>query len=324
MAENRRSHVYGPVPSRRLGRSLGVDLVPFKVCSFDCIYCQLGPTTTKTTERREYVPVDEIIEDVRAALAKGGRPDYVTLAGSGEPTLHLYLDEIIRRIKKLSDIPVALLTNGSLFHRDDVRQDAALADVVLPSLDALDARLFERINRPHPDIEFGRLVDGLARFREEHSGRLWLEVFLLKGLNDAEADVERFNEHIRRIRPDRIHLNTAVRPTAEPGALAIAPERLAKLCPLFGPKASVAAGAKDIHAQHDFAATRDNVLELLERRPCTLTDIADGLNMHVNEATKHIDTLLVERMIAAERRGPETYYRMCPGAEVPRDQEKAG
>ncbi|MFH1794438.1 MAG: radical SAM protein, partial [Pseudomonadota bacterium] len=270
MAENRQTHVYGPVPSRRLGRSLGVDLVPFKVCSFDCIYCQLGPTTIKTTERREYVPVDELIEDVRVALAKGDRPDYVTLAGSGEPTLHINLDEIIFRIKKLADIPVALLTNGSLFYRETVRRDAALVDVVLPSLDAPNAELFERINRPHASIEFRRLVDGLVQFRREFSGQLWLEVFLLKGLNDAEADVERFNEHIRRIRPDLIHLNTAVRPTAEAGALAVAPEDLAKLCPLFGPKASVAAGAEDIHVQHDFAATRDEVLGMLRRRPCTL------------------------------------------------------
>jgi len=299
-----------------------VDLVPFKVCSFDCIYCQLGPTTTKTTERREYVPVDELIEDVRAALARGDRPDFITLAGSGEPTLHVYLDELIVRIKKLTDIPVALLTNGSLFYREDVRRDAALADVVLPSLDAPSPGLFKRINRPHPSIEFRSLVDGLVQFGREYSGQLWLELFVLKGLNDAEVDVERFGEHIRRIRPDRIHLNTAVRPTSEPRALAVAIDDLAALCPLFGPKASVAAGTEDIHVKHDFTATRDNVLELLRRRPCTLKDIADGLNMHVSEATKHIDTLLVEHRVVAERRGPETYYRTSHGVAPPNSREK--
>ena len=309
MTENRQSHVYGPVPSRRLGRSLGVDLVPFKVCSFDCIYCQLGSTTTKTTDRREYVPVDELIKDVRVALAKGDRPDFITLAGSGEPTLHLHLDEIIARIKKLSEIPIALLTNGSLFTREDVRRDAQLADVVLPSLDAPDAELFERINRPHPGIRFGNLVDGLAQFREEYAGAIWLEVFVLKGLNDAEMDVERFNEHIRRIRPDRIHLNTAVRPTSEPGALAVSADDLEKLCPLFRPEASVAVGAEDIHVQRDFTVTRDEVLGMLQRRPCTAEDVAVGLSMHINEAIKHIDTLLVEERVVAERRGTETYYQ---------------
>ena len=312
MAEERKSHVYGPVPSRRLGRSLGVDLVPFKVCSFDCIYCQLGPTTTKTLSREEYVPVEQLVADVRAALADDARPDYITLAGSGEPTLHIYLDEIIVRIKKLTDIPVALLTNGSLFFRRDVRQDAALADVVLPSLDAPDGELFRRINRPHPGIEFARLVGGLVRFREEYAGEIWLEVFLLKGINDAEAHVARFNAHIERIRPDRIHLNTAVRPAAEANVRPVAREDMARLCRLFGPKASVAAGSDDTRTEHRFEVTCERVLDLLSRRPCTLHDVAAGLGIHPNEAVKHIHALRAERRITAERRDRETYYLARP------------
>ena len=171
MTEKRQAHVYGPVPSRRLGRSLGVDLVPFKVCSFDCIYCQLGPTTMKTVERRDYIPVDELVDDVRKALASGDRPDYITLAGSGEPTLHLHLDEIIRRVKKLSDIPIALLTNGSLFYRETVRRDAALADLVLPSLDAPNAEVFERINRPHASINSGGWSTAWCSFGRSMPGR---------------------------------------------------------------------------------------------------------------------------------------------------------
>jgi len=312
VTEKRKSHVYGPVPSRRLGRSLGVDLVPFKVCSLDCIYCQLGPTTTKTLDREEYVPVEELVEDVRAALANADRPDYITLAGSGEPTLHVHLDEIIARIKKLTDIPVALLTNGSLFFRRDVRQDAALADVVLPSLDAPDGQLFRRINRPHPGIEFARLVDGLVRFRDEYAGQVWLEVFLVKGINDTAADVAQFNGHIERIRPDRIHLNTAVRPAAEADVLPVAPGDLARLCQLFGPKASVAGGSGDTRSERHLAVTCDRVLDLLRRRPCTLHDVAAGLGIHVNEAAKHIQALLAKRNIIAERRSSETYYLAHP------------
>jgi len=322
MTENRQTHAYGPVPSRRLGRSLGVDLVPFKVCSFDCIYCQLGPTTMKTVERRAYVPVDELVDDVRKALASGDRPDYITLAGSGEPTLHLHLDEIILRIKKLSDIPVALLTNGSLFYRETVRRDAALADLVLPSLDAPNAEVFERINRPHASIEFKRLVDGLIQFRQEYAGQIWLEVFFLKGLNDADADAAEFNAHIEHICPDKIHLNTAVRPTAEASVCRVSPENMARLCELLGPKASIATGPEDVHVQHGFAAAREQVLGLLIRRPCTLSDVAGGLGVHANEAIKHIDTLLVEQRIVAERRGPETYYRVRHGADIPKSKEK--
>ena len=309
MTEGRRPLVYGPVPSRRLGRSLGVDLVPAKVCSLDCIYCQLGATTVKTVERKEYTPVEELVEDVRAALAGGADPDYITLGGSGEPTLNACLGEIISSIKKLSAVPVALLTNGSLFYRKDVRDHAALADVVLPSLDAPDPELFRRINRPHEDVTFERYVDGLAQLRLEYPGEIWLEVFLLKGINDSEAHVAHFNEHIERIRPDKIHLNTAVRPTAEETALQVDPEDMARLCRLFGPKASVAAAFQGAHLRDDFAATTKDVLGMLERRPCTMRDVADGLGIHPNEAIKHVDQLLAQGSIAAERRGAETYYR---------------
>ncbi len=312
MTEGRNSHVYGPVPSRRLGRSLGVDLVPLKVCSLDCIYCQLGTTMIKTLERRDYVPVDELVEDVSAALARGVQPNYITLGGSGEPTLHVYLDEIITRIRKLSDIPVALLTNGSMFYREGVRRDAALADVVLPSLDAPNAELFSRINRPHRDITFKRHVNGLVQFREEYDGQIWLEVFLLKGINDTEEHVAQFNRHIERIRPDKVHLNTAVRPTAEETALRVPPEDMARLCALFGPKASVVAALESAHLPSDFAVTHEEVLGILGRRPCTLADVADGLGAHPNEVIKHIEALLASGSILAERHGAETYYRARP------------
>jgi wyosine [tRNA(Phe)-imidazoG37] synthetase (radical SAM superfamily) len=309
MNTSRKSHVYGPVPSRRLGRSLGVDLVPFKTCSYDCIYCQLGATTAKTITRRDYVPVDEIIEDVEAELKGGAQPDFITLAGSGEPTLHLYLDEIILRVRSLSDVPIALLTNGSLFYRECVRRDAALADFVLPSLDAPNARLFRRMNRPHPNIGFKQVVQGLEQFRREYAGQLWLEVLLLKGFNDSDEEVKEFNKHIERIRPDRIHLNTAVRPPAETNALCLPPEDMSRLCKLFGPKASVAAGFQDVHMRHKFKATRDQVLNLLARRPCTLDDMANGLSLHVNEATKHVDALLAEGQIVVQRQGSKVYYQ---------------
>ena len=243
MLRQRRSeklkHVFGPVPSRRLGRSLGVDLVPFKTCTYDCIYCQLGRTTCKTVERKEWVPMDAVLDELKQKLTC--RPDYITLSGSGEPTLHSRLGEIIEHIQAMTAVPVAVLTNGSLLWQAEVRAEVALADVVLPSLDAPDAERFEFINRPHPNVTFERLVEGLAALRREFSGKYWLEVMLLGGYTSLPAQVRQLAEWARRIRPDRVQLNTAVRPPAEEYAMAVPPERLTELARLFEPAAEVIA-----------------------------------------------------------------------------------
>ena len=171
------NYVFGPVPSRRLGRSLGVDLVPLKTCSYDCIYCQLGRTTCKTIERKEWVPLDAVLNELEGKLST--RPDYITLSGSGEPTLYSRLDEVIERIKSITDIPVAVLTNGSLLWQEDVQQQLAAADLVMPSLDAGDPATFHLVNRPHEALTFEKMLSGLIAFRQHFHGRYWLEVLLL-------------------------------------------------------------------------------------------------------------------------------------------------
>ena len=168
-------HVFGPVPSRRLGRSLGIDLVPFKICTYNCIYCQLGPTTNLTLERKEWVPFDKVIEEAREKIRSADGIDYITFSGSGEPTLHSRIGELIREFKRLSSIPVAVLTNGSLLWQKDVQDDLLEADLVIPSLDAPDRGLFRHVNRPHPDLAFDQVVEGLVKFRERYHGRIWLE-----------------------------------------------------------------------------------------------------------------------------------------------------
>jgi len=184
-------HVYGPVPSRRLGRSLGIDLVPFKVCSYDCVYCQLGRTTTKTTERREWVPLAEVLPELRARLASAGPVDDVALAGSGEPTLHSALGEVIRAVRTMTSAPIAVLTNGSLLFREDVRRDLFAADVVLPSLDVGDEELFRIVNRPADGIAFEDMVEGLVTFTREFRGEVWLEVLPAPGEPEARDAGER-------------------------------------------------------------------------------------------------------------------------------------
>ena len=178
-------HLFGPVPSRRLGRSLGVDLTPHKTCTLDCIFCQLGRTTNKTLDRREYAPVQHVESELDAWIKEGGKADRVTLAGSGEPTLHTCFGDVLQFVRDRTDIPTALLSNGTLFWQSAVREAAKRADMVKLSLSAWDQFSFEHINRPHPDLKFSRIVDGYRAFRRGFRGKLWIEVVLILGTNSA-------------------------------------------------------------------------------------------------------------------------------------------
>ncbi len=210
-------HVFGPVPSRRLGQSLGIDPIPLKTCNWNCVYCQLGRTRPLRTERRIYFPNLEILDQVQDALDahKSGEIDWVTFVGSGETTLHAGLGEMIRGVKEMTDLPVAVITNGSLLYLKEVREELAAADAVLPSLDAGNAALYRRINRPHPSLTFDRLTDGLIAFREMYTGKLWVEVMLVGGLNDTQDALQEIASWLEKIRPDEVHLVEPTRPPAE-------------------------------------------------------------------------------------------------------------
>jgi wyosine [tRNA(Phe)-imidazoG37] synthetase (radical SAM superfamily) len=212
------SFVFGPLPSRRLGQSLGVDPLPLKVCNWNCVYCQLGRTTPLSNTRGEYFPRADILAEIRSALAahKPGAIDWVTFVGSGETTLHSGIGWLLRQVKDLTDIPVAVITNGSLLHVPEVRQELLVADVVMPSFDAGSEVLYRRINRPWPGLGFTLLLDGLIAFRNEYRGRLWVEVMLMRGLNDSESALQDIAGALRRIRPDQVHVNLPSRPPAEP------------------------------------------------------------------------------------------------------------
>lgn len=310
--------VYGPVPSRRLGRSLGVDLVPFKTCTYDCIYCQLGRTTNQTVRRQRWRDPAAVVAEVGEHLAS--QPDIITLAGSGEPTLHEGIGEIITGIKKLTRIPVAVLTNGSLLGVPAVQRDLAAADIVIPSLDAPDERLFALVNRPHRDLRFAEVVDGMATFRQSYGGQLWLEVLLVEGFTASIDEVRRLADIAARIAPDRIQLNTAVRPPAEAFAKPVAPERLEELARLFTPRAEVVApiAAKDGAR----AALDSDVLELVKRRPCTVDDIATGLGVHRNAALKAASALVAAGSAVSSTHGGRLYYSAAPAAAHHPPKEK--
>jgi wyosine [tRNA(Phe)-imidazoG37] synthetase (radical SAM superfamily) len=292
-------YVFGPVPSRRLGRSLGVDLIPFKSCTFDCLYCQLGSTGTKTAEPQDEAPIDEVIAELSGKLSE--RPDYITLSGSGEPTLYTRLGELIERIRLITDIPVAVITNGSLLWDERVRKCLLGADVVMPSLDAGDEEMYQMVNRPHGDISFKKLVDGLVLFREEYSGRYWLEVLLLAGLTDTREQVGKIAQIAKSIRPDIVQLNTCVRPGAEKSARTVERERLLELAKLFSPEAQVIADYQVGQASGASRADKKAILDMLSRRPCTVADVAAGLQIHLPEALKRLEDLVREGLVDQTR-----------------------
>ncbi len=299
MTTKRARYVYGPVPSQRLGRSLGVDLAPYKVCSYDCIYCQLGRTTNKTIERKEWVPTDEVLVQVKDALHS--KPDYITLSGSGEPTLHVETGRLIRAIKSMTDIPVAVVTNGSLLWQRDV-QDALLeADLVVPSLDAESEEIFRYANRSNATIHFEQMAAGLKEFRQRFRGQYWLEVFLLNGVTTVKKRIESLAKWIKQIAPDKVQLNTVTRPPAEEYADAIGRERLETIAPELNGHAEVIAAYPHAKGAGGFQLDAEVIMNLLTRRPCSVKDIASGLGIAPNEAAKQVDRLLSEGTVRTTR-----------------------
>lgn len=312
MAEKKK-YLYGPVPSRRLGLSLGVDIVPFKVCTLDCIYCQLGKTTEKTTERAEYVPPEAIFTELKERLGQGLQADFITIAGSGEPTLHLQLGELIDGIKKITDIPVAVLTNGTLLYRQDVRADCAKADVVLPSLDAGAQQTFEKINRPHKDISIETLITGLCAFKDQYTGPIWLEVFLIEGLNTDAGQIAEIENAIKRIQPDKVQLNTAVRPTARAGVKRVDAEKMEAIAAQMGKKCEVVADFSPGRYGRRIESKAENVLSMLKCRPCSLDDVCSGLGIGRNEALKYIAHFQQQGLVHSSEKDGITFFQAIRG-----------
>ena len=302
------SCIFGPVPSRRLGRSLGIDLVPFKTCPYDCIYCQLGRTTNKTTLKKEWTPLTEAVNELKNRLSS--KPDYITLSGSGEPTLYSRTAELIASIKDITKIPVAVLTNGSLLWLPEVRSALKQADLVIPSLDAGSTQTFQYINRPCAEITFDKMLDGLVKFRREYPGQYWLEVFLIGGVNTTEQEIDKLSDYIKQISPDRVQVNTVTRPPAESFALPVPKDQLEKLASKLDDKAEVIADYQNVHAQNVFSAKRDDVLALLRRRPCSIEDIAQGLGLHRNEVVKYVEDLSRQGRIHTEMQNNQLFYTL--------------
>jgi len=304
-------HLYGPVPSRRLGRSLGIDLVSHKICTYDCIYCQIGKTTEKTLVRKEYVPVKEIVEEVKGFLKEESSPiDHLSLSGSGEPTLHSQIRSVIEGIKAITSIPVAVITNGSLLYEEKVRQDLLRADLVLPSLDAVSSEVFMKINRPLPGFSVEKIIEGLVEFRKVYKGQIWLEILFCKGVNDGREELLSMRKTIDRIQPDRIHLNTVVRPPFEKWAVPLNQKEMEEMRAFFGENASI---ISEFDRHPPAVAERDikeEILKILKRRPLSLTDLSKGMGIPQDKLEGYLNPLIQEGKIQSRFFGDSIYYEI--------------
>jgi len=303
-----RSFTYGPVPSRRLGFSLGIDVIPYKICTLDCIYCQVGFTTSKIIERKPYVDVNALIAELEEVLQDGQRIDYLTFSVSGEPTLNSQLGEIISRIRAISDIPVAVLTNGTLITDPVLRKELSAVDLVVPSLDAASQDVFEEINRPHESLKITEIIDGLVRFRAEFSGTIWLEIMLVRGVNDFQEELDKLKAAAERIQPDRIHLNTVVRPPAAFGAEPMEKKDLEKIQSFFGPSCEIAAEFKSREQSAYKKDIEQAIILLLQRRPVTLDDMHNSLGYHKDELIKYVQVLEESDRIKREYQRDKCFF----------------
>jgi wyosine [tRNA(Phe)-imidazoG37] synthetase (radical SAM superfamily) len=305
---------YGPVPSRRLGLSLGVDLVPYKVCCYDCLYCQVGRTSDLTVSRRDFIDPDEVAREVEEALRTGGRAECVTLSGSGEPTLHQGLREVAGALRRVTPLPLVLLTNGGLLWQPEVAEAARAFDVVAPTLTAADPETFSRLNRPHAQIDHARMWSGLSDFCRGFGGTLRLEVMLVRGVNDSPEALRQLAAKARDLGPVLVDLNTVVRPPAYPEAAPLDAAALESARQLFeqaGCRASVIAsppsGKGEAAAPRDL--TRARVLETVSRRPCTLDDLTTSLGIAADAVAAAVEEARAAGELDEEEREGRRYFR---------------
>ena len=305
--------LFGPVPSRRLGISLGIDLVPMKTCTLNCIYCECGESTHLTLERREYVPFATVKQELSIYFENNPPPDYITFSGSGEPTLNSRIGDVLHFIKNhIHDIPVALLTNGTLFSQKQVREDIKAATVIIPSLDAATEKVFRKINRPSPHLKVDTIIQGLIQLRKEYRGKIWLEIFIVPGMNDTEQELTALKQAIDKIKPDQIQINTLDRPGSVPTLRAATRQELEHVIDFWEMEnAAIVADAPEHKALFPYRKdTASAILGTIARRPCTLTDLSEILGLPTDEVKKYIDSLHTDKKIKIVKQKRGLFYQL--------------
>jgi wyosine [tRNA(Phe)-imidazoG37] synthetase (radical SAM superfamily) len=304
-------YVFGPVPSRRLGRSLGIDPIPLKTCNWNCVYCQLGRTRPLTNDIQPYHPIEAILAEVSRVLKADPPPeiDWITIVGSGEPTLHAELGELINGLQGLTDIPVAVITNGALLFRPEIRAALLPAQAVLPSLDAGSAQLYKHLNRPHPEVSFERFLAGLIDFRQEYHGHYWLEIMLIDGLNDTEKALRDLASAVRRIQPDLIHISLPTRPPAEDWVRSSTPQGQARARSILGEHALVISdpnGDFKLDPQVDMV---EAIASILQRHPMTQHQLKETIAQQTGvDVETCIKRLLASGLVQVVERHGQRYW----------------
>jgi len=290
------SSIFGPVPSRRLGRSLGIDVIAPKTCSFDCIYCESGPTTRLSVKREIFADPSEILEELNDFFrSHPNAADVLTFSGAGEPTLYAGLGELIAAVKETYPrLPLIVLTNGSLLWDPEVRRCLLKADRVVPSVDAVTGAVFRSINRPHPSLDPMRIIEGIRAFRKEYRGQLHVETVLVSGVNDSPGELSALAGVIESIKPDKVELNTVVRPPARPGTRGLTDSGMERAASFFNSLNTEIVGIFRADGQHcgeEQIGVR--IVETVERRPCTSAELAASLG--VSEKVVERESLRLEK-----------------------------
>jgi wyosine [tRNA(Phe)-imidazoG37] synthetase (radical SAM superfamily) len=304
-----RKYTFGPVPSRRLGLSLGVDVIPKKLCTLDCVYCEVGVTDKRGLARKEYFLAKDILAEVKEVIAEYTHLDHITLSGSGEPTLNSKIGEIIRGIKQMTNVPVAVLTNGTLLDNPDVRRDLMDADIVSPSLDAVTPEVFEKVDRPNPKLRIENIVEGIKAFRKEYRGRMWMEILFVAGMNDQDDEVYKMKQVIDEIQPEKIHLNTVIRPPAYSFAQPTRAERLQEIQNILGERSEVVGIFKETHNTAEHTVDGQAILELLKRRAMTADQMTVSLDMRKEEIVASLNQLVLGKFIKSYQFNGEEYFQ---------------
>ena len=294
MSNYKYKYLFGPVPSRRLGISLGVDLVPHKTCSLNCVYCECGRTTNLTIEIKEYVPTKVVLSELSHFLDTQPKLDYITFSGSGEPTLHSGIGEIVRFLKdSFPFYKIALLTNGTLFYQQGLINDVKAVDLILPSLDTASDQIFRKLNRPARVLKIETIIDGLAELRSQFNGQIWLEVFIVPGLNDTKNEIDQLKKAIQRFKPDKIQLNTLDRPGTDSWVEPAAKETLENIASRLNWQTEIIANFQKREQMASYNNDIENaIFQTIKRRPCTVEDLSSTLGLHPNEINKYIETML--------------------------------
>ncbi|NLI69366.1 MAG: radical SAM protein [Firmicutes bacterium] len=308
----KKQHLFGPVPSRRLGLSLGIDLVPFKTCSLNCVYCECGRTTDLTMTRKEYVPVAAVLAELDHYLKSDPELDYITFAGSGEPMLHEHIDRVVDHIKeRYPQYPLCLLTNGTLFSSARARDQINQIDLIVPSLDAASEEVFRKLNRPHPDLDCKDVISGLVSLRHEYRGEICMEVFIVPGLNDTDEELAAIKKALEKINPDRIQLGTLDRPGTEAWVKEAAPNRMLEIAEQLGCEAELIEEEPSLAKTPAFdTGYADTILQTLQRRPCTVEDLSRIIGARPAEVQKYLRQLLSAGLVEMERQKRGVFIRI--------------